>query len=113
MTEEALSRGPTLSGGLVNPMFVAELRIVPVGDGSSMEPAMEKVADAMDATGLTYDMGPMATTFEAETLDQVLDATKAVHETVAGSAPRVLTELSIDDRRDKKETMQTLSRVEA
>lgn len=94
-------------------MLVAELRIVPVGDGSSMEPAMEKVSDAMDATGLEYDVGPMGTTFEAETLDQVLDATKAVHEAVTGSAPRIVTELSIDHRTDKKETMETLSRVEA
>ncbi len=94
-------------------MFVAELRVVPVGDGSSMEPAMEKVADAMDATGLAYDIGPMGTTFESGTLDQILDATKAVHEAVVSVSPRVLTELSIDHRRDKEETMDTLSRVEA
>lgn len=94
-------------------MFVAELRVVPVGDGSSMEPAMEKVTDAMDSTGLEYDIGAMGTTFEAETLDQVLDATKAVHEAVVGTSPRVLTELSIDHRTDKEETMETLSRVEA
>lgn len=92
-------------------MFVAELRIVPVGEGSSMEPAMQKAKDAFDASGVEYEVGALGTTFEADSLDKIFDVTKRVHEAVVGSAPRALTELSIDHRRDREETLESLSTV--
>jgi len=92
-------------------MLVAELRVVPIGSGSSMERTMERVVAALDETGLEYKVGSLATTLQADRIEALLDATKAVHEAVAGEAPRILLELSVDHRLDKEESMASLARV--
>ncbi|WP_290819217.1 MTH1187 family thiamine-binding protein [Halovivax sp.] len=73
------------------------LSTAPVSD----EPMSDQVAsavEAIDETGVTYQTGPMGTTIEAESIDELLEAVRAAHEAI--DADRVSTVLKIDDRRD-------------
>ncbi|MBW3583131.1 MAG: MTH1187 family thiamine-binding protein [Euryarchaeota archaeon] len=92
-------------------MIVAELRIVPVGDSSSMGEVIAEATAAIRAHGVKHKVGPLGTTLEAERLDDILDAVKAAHSAAIGIAPRVLTELTLDQRTDKEETARTLTKV--
>jgi uncharacterized protein YqgV (UPF0045/DUF77 family) len=50
----------------------------------------------------------MSTSLEAESLVEVMNAARAAHEAVVmAGAKRVITTLKIDDRRDRKATMET------
>lgn len=89
-------------------MIVAEMKVVPIGAGSSMKKAMLEIVDTLEKAGITYEMGPLATTMEAEDLQTILDAVSAVHGRLIKEVPRVEIELSIDHRVDKEETAESL-----
>lgn len=90
-------------------MITAEFRVVPVGSGSSMKDEIQKVVKALDKTGIHYDVGPLATSIEADSLDKVFDAIKDAHDALAKDVPRINMEISIDHRLDKEETLSTLT----
>ena len=52
----------------------------------------------MDKSGLDYKLGAMQTTLEGESAE-VMDVIMQCHDLVLKSAPRVLTNITIDDRR--------------
>lgn len=86
---------------------IAELSVLPIGTTSTS--LSQYVAEAVKALsqikGIKFQVGPMGSTIEAGTLDKVFQATKAAHEAVFNvGAARVITFLSIDDRRDVKHT---------
>ena len=84
---------------------IAELSVLPVGTTSTS--LSKYVAEAVKALNqikeIKFQVGPMASTIEAETLDKIFQATKAAHEAVFNmGAARVLSFLRIDYRRDVK-----------
>lgn len=87
--------------------IIAELSVLPIGTTSTS--LSQYVAEAVKALsqikGIKFQIGSMGSTIEAGTLDEIFQATRAAHEAVfnAGAA-RVITLLSIDDRRDVKDT---------
>ena len=68
--------------------------------------------DELKKTGLKTVSGPMGTSVDAASLNEILNAAKAAHEAVVrAGARRVITTLKIDDRRDKPATMETKMRA--
>ena len=88
--------------------IVAEVTVVPLGTAttslSRFVAESEKVLKNFPR--LTSMLTPMSTILEGE-MDEVLQAVKAMHEVpFRMGAMRVSTTLRIDDRRDKKITME-------
>jgi uncharacterized protein (TIGR00106 family) len=88
-------------------MAVVEVTIAPLGTGSPSVShyvaGCHKVLE--QATGLKYQLTPMATVIEGD-LDRILAIIRQMHETpFSRDAQRVMTTIRIDDRRDKAVTM--------
>lgn len=87
-------------------MIVADISVIPMVGATSVGPIVRKCVKALEARGLRVMPGPMSTSFEARTLDDILSGVKAAHEAaVAAGAKRVVTTVKIDDRRDKDQSM--------
>ncbi len=87
-------------------MIVAEVSVVPLGVGTSVSAYVKKAVKALDGSGLQVRHGPMSTSLEARTVDEVFAAVKRAHEAViAAGAKRVVTTVKLDDRRDKDHSM--------
>lgn len=78
---------------------------------ASMSDEVAAAVDALEDFDVTYEIGPMGTTIEAQTTDELFSAVQAAHEAV--DADRVSTVLKIDDQRsvdrsawDKVETVE-------
>src|SRR5512137_2620093 len=95
-----LCRQALASGG--GPVIVADVSVVPLGVGTSVSAYVKKAVKALDGSGLRVMHGPMSTSLEARTLDEVFAAVKKAHEAVlAAGAKRVVTTVKLDDRRDR------------
>ena len=89
-------------------MIIAEISVVPIGEGTSVSRFVRLAIDELKKTGLKTVSGPMGTSVEAASLNEILNAARAAHEAVMrAGARRVITTLKIDDRRDKPATMET------
>lgn len=87
-------------------MIVADISVIPLIGGTSVSHIVKGCVKAIEARGLKVMPGPMSTSFEARTLDEILGAVKAAHEAaVAAGAMRVVTTVKIDDRKDKQQSM--------
>lgn len=86
-------------------MAIMEISIVPIGTGTTS--VSKYVANALkvlkDKEGIKYQLTAMGTIVEAESLDTLLNLAKEMHQSAFDSgAVRVLTNIKIDDRTDKK-----------
>lgn len=89
-------------------MIVAEVSVSVLGEGSSIGRFVKVAVASLKKSGLKTFSGPNATSLEAVSIEEILDAVKAAHLAVVEmGAKRVVTTLKIDDRRDKPATMQT------
>ncbi|MBN1762042.1 MAG: MTH1187 family thiamine-binding protein [Methanomicrobia archaeon] len=84
-------------------MIIAEITVVPLGTQTpSVSGYVIRAITELRNLGLEPELTAMGTIFEAEDLTLILEAFKAVHESVfAHGALRVVTTLTIDERRDK------------
>jgi uncharacterized protein (TIGR00106 family) len=80
--------------------MLAEFSIVPIGAGSSIGDQLAKVLKIVDASGLPYKVNPMGTVVEGSWND-VMRLIKRCHDTLMKIEDRVLTTISIDDRKGK------------
>jgi uncharacterized protein (TIGR00106 family) len=87
-------------------MAVAQVSVVPVGTAdASISRHVAHCLDVLEETGLAYELGPMGTAIEGD-LREVLEAIARMHEATFGEGVvRVLTNITIDDRRDKPLSM--------
>lgn len=89
-------------------MIVAEVSVSVLGEGTSISRFVRVAVESLKRSGLKTVSGPNGTSFEAASIDEILDAVKAAHLAVVETgAKRVVTTLKVDDRRDKPATMQT------
>ncbi|MEN3006088.1 MAG: MTH1187 family thiamine-binding protein [Candidatus Methanosuratincola petrocarbonis] len=88
--------------------LVVEFSIVPVGtQGTSLSEYVARACEAVKNSGVNYQLTPMCTIFEARSLDQAFEVIRSAHEALLeAGAERVLTSIRIDDRADKKRTME-------
>ena len=88
-------------------MAIVEVSVIPIGTKS---PSLSKfVAGALkvleNEEGIKYELTSIGTIIEGD-LEKVLSLAKKMHEaTFSPEVQRVVTTISIDDRRDKPQTM--------
>jgi len=91
--------------------MIAQLSVYPIGEGTSLGRFVRKGVAVIEASGLRYEVGGMSTSVEVPDLDTLFDLVKRVHAAhVAEGAQRVTIDLKIDDRRDKKATIESKRR---
>ncbi|TCK98497.1 uncharacterized protein (TIGR00106 family) [Natranaerovirga hydrolytica] len=88
-------------------MAIAEITVIPVGTGDTSVSAYvaecQKVLESQKA--IKYQLTPMGTVIEGE-MNVLLKTFQKLHEVpFQKGAQRVVTSIRIDDRRDKKGTM--------
>ncbi len=88
--------------------IIAELVIAPHGVGTSLSKYVKEAVKVIDNyPGIRVLHHPMGTIIEAESLEVIFDVTKQAHEAlIKQGIKRVITTLKIDDRRDKKRSME-------
>ena len=83
-------------------MIISQLSIAPVGVGTSLSKYVRIVLDVIRKNNIKFETNDMATVIETEDLDKLFKVVKEAHTAVIeAGAKRVITELKIDDRRDK------------
>ena len=78
--------------------MVASFSVVPMDVPGGVRALIAEALKIVDASGLPYELGAMHTTVEGD-LDEVMDVILRCHRRVLELAPRVLTNITIDDRR--------------
>ena len=87
-------------------MIIAQLSIAPLGVGTSVSTYVKIVLDTLKKEHVTFHTNPMATVIEIDNLPALFTVVQKAHNAVAAAgAQRIITELKIDDRRDKNATM--------
>lgn len=87
-------------------MVIAEVTIVPIGVGSSLSDYVAEAVSVALRSGLKVRTTPTSTVLEGD-LDDLMKVIREMHESqFVKGAPRVLTVVKIDDRRDKVVTME-------
>ncbi len=90
-------------------MIHAEISIYPVGTGNTsasfyIAKAIESIQDMQE---ITYQINPMGTVLESDSIDKIYDAAKKMSEVVHNlGVARVEVILKIDSRQDQDKTMQ-------
>lgn len=94
-------------------MALLEISVVPVGTESpSISSFVAQACKEAKRNGIKFDVTPTSTVMEGD-LPALLDVAKQMHAAAfQGGAPRVVTNISIDERRDKDLSMEaTVSAV--
>lgn len=65
-----------------------------------MSKDVAKVIETLERAGLPYHLGPMSTAVEGD-WDQVMEAIRRCHQMIAMEHERVLTTITIDDRKNQ------------
>jgi uncharacterized protein (TIGR00106 family) len=83
-------------------MAVVELSIVPIGiESTSLSSYVAQAVKVLKASSLEYQLTAMGTIISGD-LDEILGVIRQMHESCFETgAKRVLTKITIDDRRDK------------
>jgi uncharacterized protein (TIGR00106 family) len=78
--------------------------------GPSVSPQVAKVVKLVDESGLNYKLNAMGTVVEGD-WDEVMGLIKKCHQLLAGETERVITHISIDDRKGR--TQRITGKVES
>ncbi len=93
--------------------MLVEFTVVPLGKGESVSEYVAECMRIVKASGLSYQLTPMATILEGER-DEVMNVIMECHQRVLDMSKRVITEIKIDDRKDRKNAMiQKIRSVES
>jgi uncharacterized protein (TIGR00106 family) len=88
-------------------MAIVQVSIIPVGTGSaSLGNLVAETIRVAKKRGIKFELNAMGTNLEGD-LDVLLALVREMHEApFQKGAPRVVTTINIDDRRDKELTME-------
>jgi uncharacterized protein (TIGR00106 family) len=87
-------------------MIIAQLSIAPIGKGTSVSAYVKIVLETLKKEHVRFETNAMATVIETNDIETLFSVVQNAHKAVvAAGAKRVITELKIDDRRDKDATM--------
>ncbi len=90
-------------------MVTAEISLYPVGtDSPSLSFYIAKSIESIqDITQITYQVTPMGTVLESDSMEKIFEATKVMSETIHRlGVKRLEIILKIDSRTDKKQSAQ-------
>lgn len=86
--------------------MIAQISVYPIGEGTSLGRFVKKGVAVIEKSGYTYEVGGMSTSVEVPDLDALFALVKEIHGAhVAEGARRVVIDLKVDDRRDRKATI--------
>ncbi len=89
-------------------MIISQLSIAPVGKDTSLGKYVKIVIDILRNNNIKFETNAMGTVIETKDLDTLFNVVEEAHKAVIKSgAKRVITELKIDDRRDKNVTIES------
>ncbi|MEM0492645.1 MAG: MTH1187 family thiamine-binding protein [Candidatus Thermoplasmatota archaeon] len=89
-------------------MVIAQVSIAPIGVGTSLSKYVKIALDVFRRENIHFETNAMGTVIETEDVGILFDVIKKAHEAVISTGvKRVITEIKIDDRRDKKATINT------
>ena len=89
-------------------MILAQLSVFPIGDSTSLSKYVKKGIEVIKESGYHYEIGGMSTCIEVPDLEALFALVKKVHQAhLEAGAQRISIDLKVDDRRDKKATIQT------
>lgn len=87
-------------------MIIAQFSIAPLGKGTSVSNYVKIVIELLKKEQAHFQTNAMATVIETKDVATLFQILQKAHEAViATGAERVITEIKIDDRRDKESTM--------
>lgn len=88
-------------------MIIVEFSVIPIGVGTSLSRYISEAVKVLEARKIKYQLTAMGTVFEVESLSEALKVVLEAHEAVVkAGALRVITNIKIDDRRDKEVSME-------
>lgn len=88
-------------------MIISQLSISAVGKDVSLSKYVKIAIDSIKKEGIKYQTNAMATVIETEDLDVLFSVVKKAHNAlISAGVQRVITELKIDDRKDKNITIE-------
>lgn len=85
--------------------MLVEFSVVPLGAGASVSPLVAEALRIVQESGVSYKANPMGTVLEGE-WDAVMPVIRKCHEALMKNSERVLTSITIDDRRGKTERIE-------
>ena len=89
-------------------MIIASISISPIGVGTELHEFVKRAIEEIKKKGIKYEVNAMSTVVEVSSLEELFDVVKRAHSAVLDAgARRVITEVKIDDRRDKEATMES------
>jgi len=89
-------------------MIISQLSIAPVGKGTSVSKYVKLVIEILEKENVKFETNAMATVIETDDLDTLFNVVQKAHNAVVkAGAERVITELKIDDRKDKNATTES------
>lgn len=89
-------------------MIITQLSIAPIGRGTSLSKYVKIVIEILRKEHVKFETNAMATIIETQDLSTLFQVIQKAHDAVVGAgAKRIITELKIDDRRDKDATMES------
>ena len=89
-------------------MIISQLSIAPVGKGTSLSKYVKIAINVLKDSNVEFKTNDMGTVIETKNLETLFKVVEKAHNAVMGSGvERVITELKIDDRRDKNVTLNS------
>jgi len=85
---------------------LAEFSVVPIGKGESVSQYVAECIKLVESSGLEYRLNPMGTVVEGE-YDDVMGLVRRCHMRVLELCPRVITTVKIDDRKGRRNMMDS------
>ncbi|UCE72319.1 MAG: MTH1187 family thiamine-binding protein [Nitrospiraceae bacterium] len=85
--------------------MLVQFSIIPIGKGPSLSRDVAQVLKIVDKSGLKYKINPMGTVVEGK-WDEVMHLIKSCHRSVLKNNERIVTTISIDDRKHKKNRIE-------
>lgn len=78
--------------------MLAEFSIYPLGETHHLSKDVALMVEILGETGLHFEVGPLSTAIEGD-WDEVLRAIRECHSKMVGKHERVVTRITIDERR--------------
>jgi len=89
-------------------MIISQLSIAPVGKDVSLSKYVKIALNVLEKNNVKFETNAMATVIETEDLRTLFNVVEEAHKSVINlGAKRIITELKIDDRKDKSVTIKT------
>ena len=85
--------------------MIVQFSIIPIGKGPSLSKDVAQVLKIVDKSGLRYKINPMGTVVEGN-WDEIMQLIKSCHRSVLKNTERIVTTISIDDRKKKKNRIE-------